>query len=260
MILDNRLYVPARWLAIVATASVLAIAAVSLAASWPLFEEESNPAWVALDPSAYRDAVLEEKNRSDPVLALYRAPEAQEEVVAFFAAIVHSEKLARIILSRSEEYEVSPSLSAALSWEESRYNERAVNRNKSSVDRGLFQLNSKSFPKMTETEFFDPDLNARYGIAHLRWCLDVAGTDVAALAMYNAGTTRVKSDATPKKTLDYVARILSFKAGIDALYERDVLSRWLIEADGRVSATAPRKAEEPRIAAALFPLLSGKAR
>lgn len=220
-------------------------------------DKASDAEWAALHPDEYRDAVLKERHRSDPILALYRDQGAQEEVVAFFTAIVHSEKLARIILKRAEEYDVSPSLAAALSWEESKFNPRAVNRNAASIDRGLFQLNSKSFPKLAEKEFFDPDLNARYGIAHLRWCLDLAGTDVSALAMYNAGTTRVRSDSTPKKTLDYVARILQFKNGVDALFARELGVRWLVASDGSVKSLAPAKPSgETRLASVLFPLLN----
>jgi soluble lytic murein transglycosylase-like protein len=221
----------------------------------------NSPAWVSLHPDEYRDAVLKEKHRYDAMLALYRDRDARDEVVSFFAAVVHSEELARIILERAEEYDVSPSLAAALGWEESRFDPAAVNKNKGSVDRGLFQLNSKSFPKLAEHEFFDPDLNARYGIAHLRWCLDLGGSEVSGLAMYNAGTTRVRSDSTPKKTLDYVSRVLAFREGLDALFAREVGGRWLVSADGAVKSLAPRRsAENVRTASVLFPLLNGGSR
>ena len=221
----------------------------------------SDPAWVSVHPDEYRDAVLKEKHRYDTMLALYRDRSAREEVVAFFSAVVHSEELASLILKRAEEYDVSPSLAAALGWEESRFDPAAVNMNKGSVDRGLFQLNSKSFPKLTERDFFDPEVNARYGIAHLRWCLDLGGTEVSGLAMYNAGTTRVRSDSTPKKTLDYVSRVLAFKSGLDALFAREVGGRWLVAADGAVKSLAPRRGtENVRTASALFPLLNGGSR
>jgi soluble lytic murein transglycosylase-like protein len=221
----------------------------------------NDPAWVSLHPDEYRDAVLKNKHRSDPILALYRDPKAREEIVAFFGAVVHSEELAEIILRRAEEYDVSPSLAVALGWEESRFVPTAINKNKNSVDRGLFQLNSRSFPKLSEREFFDPDLNARYGIAHLRWCLDLGGTEVSGLAMYNAGTTRVREDSTPKSTLDYVSRILAFKAGLDSLFGRELGTRWLVSAEGEVKSLAPRRSmDNIRTASALFPLLNGGSR
>jgi soluble lytic murein transglycosylase-like protein len=116
----------------------------------------------------------------------------------------------------------------ALAWEESRYTIRAVNRknNNKSVDRGLFQLNSWSFPDLQEADFFNPDTNAYYAMAHLRWCLNTGGSEVAALAMYNAGTTRVHAGGTPKATLDYVSRILSYQQGVEALFQAECLDRW----------------------------------
>lgn len=218
--------------------------------------EEPDPAWVAAHPDEYRDLVLKAKHRSDPILALYRDGAAREEVIAFFSAIVHSEDLAKIILQRAEEYDVSPSLAAALSWEESKFNPTAVNKNKSSVDRGLFQLNSKSFPNLAVTDFFNPDINAKYGIAHLRWVMDLGGTDVAGLAMYNAGTNRVKANTTPKATLDYISRILEFKSGVDDLFARELETRWVIAGDGSVRPAAPKRSGDPRLAAALLPLFS----
>jgi soluble lytic murein transglycosylase-like protein len=92
------------------------------------------------------------------------------------------------------------------------------NRNRS-VDRGLFQLNDGSFPKLTETDFFNPRVNAYYGMAHLRWCLDFGGSEVAGLAMYNAGVNRVNGGTTPRQTLDHVARIMEFRKGIEALFQ-----------------------------------------
>lgn len=231
---------------------MLALAGLNAARS-----EENDPAWVSVNPDEYRDLVLKATHRSDPILALFRDPAAKEEVISFFTAIMHSEELARIILNRSEEFDVSPSLTAALSWEESKFNPGAINKNKGSIDRGLFQLNSKSFPNLKTADFYNPDLNAKYGIAHLRWCLDLGKTDVAGLAMYNAGPGRVKSDTTPKTTLDYISRVLEFKAGVDDLFARELETRWLIAADGGVRPAAPKKAGDPRLAAALFPLLSG---
>lgn len=218
-------------------------------------EAAEDSEWIALHPKEYRDAVLKSRQRNDAILALYRDELSREEVVAFFDAILHSRALAEYILAYASEYDVSPSLALALSWEESRFKPRAINRNISSIDRGLFQLNSKSFPKLTEAEFFNPELNTRYGIAHLRWCLDLAGSEVAALAMYNAGTTRVRQDGTPKKTLDYVSRIQTFRDGVNELFRNQVEHRWIV-ADGRVTPVASQRGIAQRLAAVRFPILN----
>lgn len=101
----------------------------------------------------------------------------------------------------------------------------AVNKNKNaSIDRGLFQLNNRSFPQLAEEEFFDPAVSAKYGMAHLRFCLNVAGNEVSALAMYNAGTTKVRSNNTPQSTLNYVGKIMAYQEKLDRLFADEVLA------------------------------------
>jgi len=152
---------------------------------------------------------LNGEEEQDIILLSYRDGAFREDVLAFFQDITGSRKVAEAILSNSSEYSVAPALAFSLCFEESRYNPRALNRNKNeTIDRGLFQLNSASFPKLKVEDFYDADVNASHGISHLRWCLNTAGSEISALAMYNAGETRVRSDGTPKSTLDYVSRIL----------------------------------------------------
>ena len=148
--------------------------------------------------------------RRDIIQELYRDPESQERVIDFFAEISPSRKIAEVILSNADSYDIAPALAFALAWEESRLNPRAVNsRNRNgSIDRGLFQLNNYTFPRLEIQSFFDSDLNAQHGMSHLRFCLDTGVSEVAALAIYNAGTGRVRGTGTPKTTLDYAGRIL----------------------------------------------------
>jgi soluble lytic murein transglycosylase-like protein len=104
----------------------------------------------------------------------------------------------------------------------------------------LFQLNSRSFPKLSEREFFDPDLNARYGIAHLRWCLDLGGTEVPAWPCTTReppGSGKTARRNRPRLRL----RILAFKAGLDSLFGRELGTRWLVSAEGEVKSLAPRR-------------------
>jgi soluble lytic murein transglycosylase-like protein len=157
----------------------------------------------------------------DEILAAYRNLESRNYVVSLFGAIARSQELAQAILDNTDIFNISPSLAFALCWEESRFRVRAVNHKNQngSVDRGLFQLNSNSFPHLEEKECFDPRLNSYYGLSHLRWCLDTAGSLVAGIAMYNAGTNRVSAGGTPKTTLDYVSNILASKQRIEAFFE-----------------------------------------
>jgi hypothetical protein len=161
--------------------------------------------------------VPREAGQPDFILSLYRDKGGRDGVVEFFAGLTGSRELAAVVLANTAVFDIPPALAFSLCWEESRYNPHAVNRanQNQTVDRGLFQLNNRSFPHLEEPDFFNPSINAWYGLSHLRWCLDTAGTEVSGLAMYNAGTTRVRSGGTPKNTLDYVSRILTRQRKIE---------------------------------------------
>jgi hypothetical protein len=164
--------------------------------------------------------LLEPEAQEDLIFDCYREPASRDWVILFFTRICGSRDVAEAVLSNAENHNVSPSLAFALCWEESRYRVDAVNRRNrdGSIDRGLFQLNNRSFPALTDTDFFNPRVNAWYGMGHLRFCLDTGGSEIAALAMYNAGTGRVRSTGAPKNTLDYVSRILASRRKIDNLF------------------------------------------
>jgi hypothetical protein len=183
----------------------------------------SDTAPAVRDPAEYRQILLDPRGEPDLILEAYNDEASRPRVTAFFSAITHSEPIARAILDNAAAFSVSPSLAFALCWEESRYNDRAVNRKNEnqSVDRGLFQLNCCSFPRLKESDFFDPATNAYYAMSYLRLCLETGGSDLAGLAMYNAGAGRVKNGGTPKKTLDYISRILRLQNNIEALFEQE---------------------------------------
>ena len=163
--------------------------------------------------------LLTGKNKAkDVILEYYRNPEYREWVVSFFTGICSNKEIAQAVLDGADEFDVSPALAFALSWEESRFNPRAVNLHNydGSIDRGLFQLNNRSFPNLELIQFFNAGTNARYGVSHLRHCLNTGGSEVSALAMYNAGAGRVSNTGTPKVTLDYISRILENRSRIES--------------------------------------------
>jgi len=133
----------------------------------------------------------------------------------YFTIVTGDAKVARLIYDEAVKYDIAPELAFALAFSESGFNTRAENKNRGSVDRGLFQLNSNSFPNLNEEDFFKPEINIPLGIAYLRYCLDIGGNEVTALAMYNAGPNRVKDSRTPKMTLDYIAKIQSYRQNLE---------------------------------------------
>ncbi len=188
-----------------------------------------------VSPEFFHQQAMTKPDGTEPALALYRADVSRADVLWFYNHITKNEAITKIILDNANKNNISPALAFALAWEESRYQPRAVNKNASSTDRGLFQLNNKAFPALVEKDFFNPETNAHFGLSHLSYCIDLSGNEVAALAMYNAGTTKVRNDKTPKRTLDYVSRILSYKQGLDRLFTQQVASRYTIDVDDKVS-------------------------
>lgn len=173
-------------------------------------------------PGGPAEAPAASNEGSGLILASYREPELREGVLGFFRELTGSHDVAEVILCYADASGIPPALAFALCAEESAFNPRALNKNlNSTTDRGLFQLNSTSFPGLKTDDFYDPHVNARYGLAHLRFCLDNAGTEVAGLAMYNAGTVRVRAGGTPKKTLDYVSRILNRQREIESRFRSE---------------------------------------
>lgn len=166
-------------------------------------------------------------NETDRGLELYRQPYSRAAVEWFYTQVAGNRTVALSILENADKNNIPLSLAFSLAFVESRFQPDAVNKNSNAtVDRGLFQLNSASFPRLTEEEFFDPAISAKYGMTHLRWCMDVAGkgNDVTALAMYNAGTTRVKANKTPQHTLNYVAKISAYRVKLESKFNADIVS------------------------------------
>ncbi|MDD7416444.1 MAG: transglycosylase SLT domain-containing protein [Treponemataceae bacterium] len=177
-----------------------------------------------LDPAAYHLIAADHKNtKSDKGLELYRNEDSKESVVWFYNQITKNPEVTRAILENANSNSIPLSLAFSLAFVESCYRPTVTNSNSNkSIDRGLYQLNNRSFPELTESDFYDPYVSAKYGLSHLRYCLNVAGNEVSALAMYNAGATKVRSGKTPESTLNYVSNILNYREGLDKLFNTQV--------------------------------------
>ena len=162
---------------------------------------------------------------NDHITIFYNNEETRELTIDFFANLTQSREIAAIILETAIQYDITPALAFSLAYEESRFNPRAVNQNSDSIDRGLFQLNSKAFEKLTIDQFYNPKLNTEYAMKHLRYCIDTSNNEFTALAMYNAGPSRVKKGGTPEKTLNYIYRINSHMLNIQSLFEAQIVAK-----------------------------------
>ena len=168
------------------------------------------------------------RQQDDEALYLLRQPRTRASVEWFYIGVTGNREVSLAILEAAEENNIPLSLAFSLAYAESRYKPTAKNVNKNgSVDRGLFQLNSGTFPNLTESQFYDPKVSAHKGLEHLRYCLDTAGNEIAAMAMYNAGTNKVHDNRTPKVTLDYISQIESYRSALDQSFETEVLSLYV---------------------------------
>jgi soluble lytic murein transglycosylase-like protein len=151
---------------------------------------------------------------SDAGLALYRDPRSRWAVESFYSKVAGDAQVGRIILKEASAFDIPLPLAFALAKGESQFNVRAFNRNPQSVDRGLFQLNSRTFAHVKPDDFYDPQVNARLGLKHLRFCLNQGRSELVALAIYNAGSQKVRT-GTPYSTLHHIARILEYREDIE---------------------------------------------
>lgn len=158
---------------------------------------------------------------TDRSLEWYRHDETRRGISAFVTETVGSSEVAYRILYHAERLDISPLLAVSIAYVESRFDRYAINRNASSIDRGLFQLNSRTFPHLSEDDFFDLEVNARHAMNHFSWCLETTDAEEDAVAVYNAGLSRVAAGRTPPHTLVYVGRVMNYRAGLlDSLANR----------------------------------------
>ena len=201
----------------------------------PLKEEAvsraQNVSWLA-EKDSFNTIKIESDDGKDPSadkgLELYRNPLTRVAVEWFYLRVTGNREVTMAILDAANREDIPLSLAFALCYTESRFNRAARNTNvNGSIDRGLFQLNDRSFPHLGNEDFYNPETSAKFGMSHLRYCLSVADNETTAIAMYNAGISRVRNDRTPASTLRYVGRIASYRANLESRFAEEVLSHYI---------------------------------
>lgn len=157
-------------------------------------------------------------------LLLYRSAKSKQAVEWFYNHITGDKTITNAILTEADNNDIPLSLAFALAFTESRFQPSAKNINTNhSIDRGLFQLNNRSFPQIRERDFFNPVISAKYGMQHLRYCLRITGGNTAlALATYNAGQTKVTNNKTPQTTVAYIGKIFGYREKLERLFAKEV--------------------------------------
>ena len=152
---------------------------------------------------------------NDALLALYRHDQFRPLVIDYYANLTKDRGVALAILETCDELEVDPSLAFAMAWNESRFNPKAVNFNANSSDRGLFQLNSRTFTRLDRKTLFDPKSNARLGLKYYKMALGRLGSEAKALGYYNSGIGLLTDRTLPRSTQAYVKRVLEDRDRMD---------------------------------------------
>jgi hypothetical protein len=173
---------------------------------------------VAIAQETLELLLAEKPAEADTGLYLYRNAVARKMVVDFYNGVTGDPRITGPILRYAEIYDIPISLAFSLAWAESGFKISARNINARSVDRGLFQLNSGTFASLSEDDFYNPEINAKHGLSHLRFCLDQGKDELIALAMYNAGTTGVRT-GTPFSTLKYLARLMDYQESLEQSFQ-----------------------------------------
>jgi len=165
------------------------------------------------------------------LLTLYRDEQLRPVVVDYYASLTGDRSVALAILEACDDLGINPSLGFSLAWNESKFNPRAVNDNGNTVDRGLFQLNSRTFPRLDKRTVFDPKLNAIRGLRFYKTALARLGSEEKALGYYNSGIGMVSDRALPRSTQAYVKKILADRDRMD----RDAIAFIYFSHDARLA-------------------------
>lgn len=144
--------------------------------------------------------------------------------INYFSGVINNPQIAKQVVIHASQFGIEPSLLAALIKVESDFNPLAINYNyNGSIDRGLCQLNNRTFTSFQVGDFYNTELNIKTGAEFLKWCIDNAENNmVVALAYYNAGYGNVTNEKVGDTTLNYINKILHHKKTYDeALAKND---------------------------------------
>ena len=143
---------------------------------------------------------------------------SKEDVkLKYYTDLIENEDIAKLAITYSEKEGIETSLLVALMKTESNFNPNAINYNyNGSVDRGLCQLNNKTFPNLSKQDFYNPETNIKIAASFLNWCLRNSDYNlVRALAYYNAGWGNVTNENVGDLTLNYIQKITTYKKSFD---------------------------------------------
>jgi soluble lytic murein transglycosylase-like protein len=175
--------------------------------------------------------VVQKVTNDDALLALYRDDHLKPLVVEYYSLLTGDQAITQAILDTCNQLDLNPSLGFAMAWNESHFNPRAVNYNDGTIDRGLFQLNSRTFSGLDRKTVFDPRANALRGLTYYKKAYVRLGSEERALGYYNSGIGLISERTLPRTTRAYVKKILSDRDMMD----RDAIAWIYFSHDARLA-------------------------
>lgn len=128
-----------------------------------------------------------QSNNPTAIRSGYSQPTATptpQDTYSGYRQVRPQDDISNLVLQASQETGISPLIIAAMLFTESGYNPQAVNKN----DRGIAQINRRAYPKITDTQAYDPTFAIPFLAKTVKSDLDYFGGDMSrAIAAYNVG-------------------------------------------------------------------------
>jgi soluble lytic murein transglycosylase-like protein len=142
--------------------------------------------------------------------------------IEFYYITINNKMVVDTVFLCSRVFSLSPDLIFAIAKTESRFNPKAINYNENgSIDKGVMQLNSYSFPHLSDKELYDIEYNIIIGSKHFAELMkEFDGNQLLSICAYNCGSWTVKNNKVPTKTLVYANKVMNNKMKFEFQYER----------------------------------------
>ena len=122
-----------------------------------------------------------------------------------------------------KKFNLKPELIVSIIFHESKFDVEATNtsNDNGTVDHGLMQLNSGTFPYLTIDQLYDIETNIFNGSKLLSELLNYyKGNELKAVSAYNCGKWRVNNEQILNKTLEYTNKVLKYSYKLELAYEK----------------------------------------
>lgn len=149
-----------------------------------------------------------------------------KSLVNVYGEILKDKEYVGVIIKEAIERKIPVNLALAIAWWESDFKKNAINKNVKngevvSVDRGIFQLNSKSFPKLDIDDFYNPYKNINTGLDYIKYLYNRFDSWESVILAYNWGEGNVASDAKPTyKAIFYFGKITEKERILDVEFTK----------------------------------------